>query len=252
MSPTILQLIAAIPTDPHSYGPWWASTRGRALAERLGGGLADAVARGVRARTGRSIDPGVVLGLAVEALTPPSQLLRGLRSPATADPTAYLVRSLVNALAREIGSDVRLDAVASSLAQHARRAPVAVRLPVALRAVHRELLPGTPPRLRPTLAVVVARIADRAAEGSLSRLHTRSALDAELLALGWSGEQLRALVNAVIGARPDHARSSLLAGFLVSEDWRPRASPAHRRAIEAYGRRMARAETARERVPAAA
>jgi len=237
---SLRDLIAAIPADLATYGPWWASPPGRALVRHVGGAIALAVVRGVRARTARSLDPGVVLGLVVEALAPPSQLARGLRSPATRDPAAYLARSLVNALARELGSELELDDGVPAMCERVA-APVA--LAAASRAVCRELRPLTPGRLRPSLPLVVERVVDRAAEGSLSRLHTRTALDERLLRLGWSREQLRALVNVVIGARPDHSRASLVAGFLGRADWRPRDSPAHRAALDGYARRMARAES---------
>ncbi|HWK20972.1 MAG TPA: hypothetical protein VNR37_09445 [Microbacteriaceae bacterium] len=241
---TLRRLVAAVPSDPREYGAWWGGASGRALAARIEAEVAAPVARGVRARTGRFVDPGVVLGLVVESFAPPSQLVRAVRSPSTQDPGAYLGRSLVNALSREIGteSEVELDAVSRRPAPRRRIAPV--ELATAVGAVHRALRPGTPARLHGSLARVLERVVDRAQDGSLSRLHTRTALDEGLLGLGWSREQLRALVNVVIGARPDHARASLLVGFLIHEEWLPRASPVHRAALDAYARRMARAEAA--------
>lgn len=236
-------LISTIPSDRAGYGSWWDSPSGRALAARVGGATADAVARGVRARTGRSVDPGVVLGLVVEAFAPPSQLVRGLRSRATRDPLAYLGRSLVNALSRELGTDRSIDIGEAQWGVSGERGAAPIDLASAILAVCRELLPGTPRRLRPTLAAVVERVANEATDGSLSRLHTRTAIDEGLLRLGWSAGQLRLLVNAVIGARPDHARASLIAGFLTDEDWRPRESPVHRAAIGNYARRMAHSES---------
>lgn len=238
------RLVVDIPGGRADYGAWWDSRSGRLLANRIVTDLAAPVARGVKARTGRSVDHGVVLGLVVEALVPPSQLVRALRSPATADPLAYLVRSLVNALAREIGTEAGIDLNEVSWAEESRTRTTRMALTAAVRAVLRELLPGTPPRLRPTLPDALERVVDRARDGCLSRLHTRMALDERLLALGWSREQLRVLVNAVVGTRPDHARTSLLAGFLTGNDWRPRTSPIHRGAIDAYARRMAKWELA--------
>lgn len=251
-APELRELIAAIPSDPSAYGPWWDSPTGRVLATHVGGRVARAVVRGVRVRTGRWLEPELVLGLVVEAFAPPSQLVRGLLSSATGDPDAYLSRSLANALAREIGPDRSIDTteVRWGAATGARAVPIS--LASAIEAVCRELLPVTPRRLRPTLAEVVDQIVDRAIDGSLSRLHTRTALDERLRRLGWSCDQLRALVNVVIGARPDHARASLVAGFLTREEWRPRESPVHRAAIGAYARRMARSEASIARVSAAA
>jgi len=214
--------------------------------------MADAVVRGVRARTGRAIEPAAVIGLVVEALAPPSQLVRGLLAPATEDPGAYLARSLVNALAREVGTDWSIDPVDDRWCGPSAASGEPVGLSTAGDAVRRVLLPCTPARLRPTLATVIEHVVDRATDGSLSRLHTRTAVDERLRRLGWSREQLRALVNVVIGARPDHARASLIAGFLGDEDWRPRESPAHRAAIDAYARRMARSEAGRTTGSAAA
>jgi len=237
-------LLADLPGQPSGYGPWWGSARADgllALAQRL----APAVALAARRRTGLSVDPDVVLGLLVDALAPPSQLRRALLAPSTADPVAYLCRSLANALARELGPEATIDpSVPRSLAAlpPSPAGRPSRRLDRALRAVLRALDPRTPRRLRPTLEQLVEHVVDRAADGALSRLHTRIAADAGLHERGWTPAHLRALVNAVIGARPDHARTSLVAGFLIDPEWRPSASPTHRAALAAYERRMARAE----------
>lgn len=238
--------IAAIPRDRRDYGPWWASPTGRRLHARLQCTVAEPVARAASARSGRRIEPDEVIGLAVEALAPPSQLARALRSPATADPEAYLVRSLTNALVREQGGELTLEACRDARVAPASARASEPRVLLAIELVSRTLAPLTPSRLRPSLPAVVERIVDRAADGALSRLHARATRDGRLLELGWTEAQLRALVNVVVGARPDHARSSLVAGYLRSEDWHPSASRDHRGALERYARRMHRCEVVHE------
>jgi len=239
-------LAAAIPRDRRDYGPWWAGPTGRRLLARLQGTVAEPVARAASARSGRRIEPDEVIGLAVEALAPPSQLARALRSPMTADPEAYLVRSLANALVREQGGELTLEACRDARVAPASARTGEPRIVLAIELVCRTIAPLTPSRLRLSLPAAVERIVDRAADGALSRLHARAPRDGRLLDLGWTEAQLRALVNVVVGARPDHARSSLVAGYLRSEDWRPHASGDHRAALKRYARRMHRSEVVHE------
>jgi len=237
---SLRRLIASVPSAPAAYGPWWESPDGRRLAAAIHANLAGPVVSGVRNRTGRGIERAEVLGLVVEAFAPPSGLLRGLRSAVTERPIGYLVRSLVNALSRETGWELQEipPDFASTGAQGTSR-----RLAAAILATTAALEPLTPSRLRPSLGRGIEQLVDRALDGALSRLHTRAAQDAELHRLGWGPTQIRALVNAVIGPRPDHARASLIAGFLAVPDWRPEESPAHRGALHSYARRMLRAES---------
>jgi len=233
-----------MPTRADEYGAWWRGAEGRRLGAAITADVAPVVAALVRGRTGRAVEAGAVLGLAVEALAPPSSLLRGLLSPATSRPLDYFGRSLVNALVRELAWPGVALAAGESLPDAARLRSER-RLEAATASVAGTLLPLTPERLRRTLARAVERVIDEAAEGRLSRVHTALAQDEELWRLGWRPDHIRALVNAVIGARPDHARASLAAGFLLDPRWRPAESLPHRRALGDYARRMARAEVRR-------
>jgi len=220
-------LLARLPADRAAYAPWLAGADGRELAALLAA----------------SVGPDAV-GLGILALAPPSPLTRG--ALAAERPHAYLRRSIAHAAARE-AAGASLPGLPEELpAPEPTRSRLDGRLPAAVAATCDALGPRTPVRLVPVLESAIEALADRATRGRLSHLHTEAARDPALLSLGFAPAQLRALANAVLGARPDHSRASLLAGFLVDPAWRPEESPPHRAAIAAYQRRMTHAERLRE------
>ncbi|MFE6967230.1 hypothetical protein ACFVAJ_19280 [Agromyces sp. NPDC057679] len=84
---------------------------------------------------------------------------------------------------------------------------------------------------------LVSYFAERG-DRNLSHLHSAAAKDPDLLELGYCRREILAAANAVLGARPRHWESSLLAEVIRDRDWTPEVSASHRASIEKFRRRM--------------
>jgi hypothetical protein len=233
--------LESIPSSPDEQGAWWATSDGRwlhtRLTERISKGLAASFAR----RYGATFEPDDVTNTAVCVLARELALASLRRAD---DQWAYLYQVLRHEMLQQMGSWVSQELDPDRATEVVVDGPDPERVTVSDAVVRtleclREV---TPEPLRAALPEAVSYFAENG-DSRLSHLHTRSARDVTLTGLGLSREQILALANIVLGARPNHGDTSLLGGYLRDAHWNPRTSPAHRRALEKYQARMLRATT---------
>lgn len=243
-APTLTESLALIPPAIGEYGPWWGSQDGTALLDNIHSRLSGRVARTVFTRYGVLYERTDVTHSAIVLLSDP-QVMAAVAG--AVDPWAYLRRVLQRELTRQVGPFRRvpnsIEALYTLYDQPVSERPY-TDLMKAAHLTSQCLLNLTPLADRPHLDEVVSYLARRGGH-RLSRAGTEVSRDADLLALGFTARQLRAVVNAVIGSHPDFSTNSLLAGYLCDSSWDPWASPGHARALQLYERRMHRDEMAK-------
>ena len=238
--PRALQdVLGTIPPAAGEYGQWWAGEQGCALLEEIRDRISGRVVNTVFALYGVRYDRDDVTHSAITLLSDPG-LAASVRN--AADPWAYLFRVLKRELTGQVGAFLRAPYnVKTFFALNS--IPIPERpytdLMTAARHTWQVLFDHTPAGCRGHLFEVVAYLARRGGH-RLSRAGTELSHDPDLLALGYSGSQLRAIANAVLGSRPDFGTNSLLAGYLKDQEWDPLATKAGRRAVRLYGLRMSR------------
>ena len=236
---TLPDVLATIPPAAGEYGPWWASELGCALLEEIRTRVSGRVVNAVQSLYGVRYEKDDVTHSAITLLSDP-HLVAAVQD--AADPWAYLFRVLKRELTRQVGSFRRAPYNIETFFT-LNSIPIPERpytdLMVAARHTWQVLVGYTPPEGRRHLLEVITYLARRGGH-RLSRAGTELSNDPALLALGYSGHQLRAIVNAVIGSRPDFGTNSLLAGYLKDQDWDPLATAAGHRAVHLYELRMSR------------
>lgn len=232
----LLDALKTIPDKIEAYGDWWKTDEGIWLLEAIRTRIGEPVTSHVHRYYGVEYDTRDVANTAVVALSNP--VVRSKISKAT-DPWAYLYVALRRKMVRSAGNffRVELDAGDRRFFYEDTTSSNQPQIVDAIQDTLDCLLPLTPPSLRQPVIDCVYYFAERG-HARLSHLFTRSSKDNALLSLGLTREQILAVGNIVIGARPDHGRTSILAGYLKDADWSPYQSDPHRNALRKYSERL--------------
>ena len=240
------RLVASIRAIPagDGYGPWWASDDGVWLFETIRWRIGRPVVNYVHRTFGVEYDPLDVANTAVVALNGPR--VRDRVCEAT-NPWAYLYVSLRRKMVGMAGPFFRAEIDVTDFA-FSYEDPTGESKPKLLDAIQDTiscLLPLTPEPLHSGLIEGVYYFAERG-HTRPSHLFTRATRDPALLRAGLNREQILAIANVVMGARPNR-NASILAGYLQDPNWSPDDARRHRLAIEKYQYRMQRSLTPRPR-----
>jgi hypothetical protein len=229
-----------VPEYGAGYGAWWGTDDGQWLHAMINDLIGVPVVKQVRRLYDASYESSDVANNAVAALS--QNFVRAAVQRAD-DPWAYLYTTLKRELSGQAGrffrtemsEDITIANIESD--SHGRtNITEAIHLTAAcLREI-------TPKHLIPGMNEAVFFFAEHG-HSRLSHLFTASTHDGELATLGLARHHILAIANAVLGSRPNHSESSILAGFLIDESWDPRASVPHRRALEKYAARITKPTT---------
>lgn len=236
----LVESLRSVPADADLARAWWKTDQGAALLTQITDHVASPVVSSVWRELSVEIDPAEVASTAWLLLSPERPvLLTRLTEDATSNAWAYLFTSIKNQMLDDVGRFFRReltdDRTYTPTEEVFRREST---LDFVVDATVNALAPYTPSFLQPTLLSAVDWLADTASHGRLSYLHSRAGASPEMEAFGFGGDRARALANVTVGTRPDHARNSLFAGFLLHPHWDPRFSPRHSSAIREYANRM--------------
>lgn len=232
----LVTVIRAIPNE--RYGAWWGTDDGIWLHAAIRDRIGPTVVGYVHSLYGVEYEALDVAQTAVSLLE--SATVRE-RIASANNPWAYLYVSLQRKMISSGGAYFRAQ-MTSLLTVPVAASGGESNTPSMLDAVQEtvnRLKPVTPASLHGALTEGVFYFAERG-HSRLSHLFTQSTRDVDLLELGFNRDQILALANVVLGARADHGRTSLLAGFLSGEDWSPDGSTTHQRALDKYRTRMLR------------
>lgn len=218
-------------TDPE-YGQWWAGETGQWLYSQIGERVGAPLARRVNTTYGTGQDSLDVTNTAVVVLR--RQAVHDYIR-AAADPWAYLAGVVKREVTACAGTFFRARLAPSAEASAPALPPVrmreAVEATIATIAPYCDLERGT-------LSEAVWYFAENG-HTRLSHLFTDATKDPELTGLGLCREQILAIANVVLGARPGH-EASLLGAFLLDADFAPATSLPHVAALRKFSRRIAR------------
>jgi len=236
----LVEALRLVPSDANAAMLWWESVEGVSLLAQIADHMALPVVCSVRRELSVEIDPDEVRSTAWLLLSPERPvLMRHLLSGDTDSAWAYLFTSVKNQVLDDVGrffrrelSDDHMPAVNGIDDEQWHSLDEVVHQTV------QTLQPYTPRSLHAGLMPAVAWMADTATQGRLSHLPTTAGRSDELARLGFGGQRARTLANVTVGARPDHATTSLFAGFLLHPEWDPRYSPRHAASIREYAKRM--------------
>jgi hypothetical protein len=231
------EALDSIPADPTKFGRWWGTVNGAWLLEHIEARVGITIAARFSSQYGAAFEPRDIAHTAVLILEQETALA-GLR--AADNQWAYLYQMLRNEMFRQMGTRgiIGVDFDQLALTSYEDVGTIDAVEDAIVRTID-VLAPLTPQPVRRHLAEAVAYFADRG-QSRLSHAHTISARDEELTGLGLTRPQILALANVVLGARPRHGETSVLAGFLLDSDWNPETSVAHRAALKKYRARMLR------------
>lgn len=227
-------ILDSIPTGS-DYGRWWGSEDGRWLLDRISARIACHLAPQFSRKYGTSFDVEDIAHNCVVLLSAEQSLL-ALRN--SRDQWAYLYITLRNDLFKQMGTRgvarVDFDQVGQNEVIHEDERP---DVDDAIEQTANLLRPLTPAAVRPHLSEVITYLAERG-QSRISHAHTASANDEEITRLGLARPQILALANVVLGARPHHGETSILAAYLKSTEWDPSTSKPHLAALSKYKHRM--------------
>jgi hypothetical protein len=231
--------IESITSSELSYGRWLGTTDAQWVLQmassRISGVIITRFARqyGIEFETSDIVNTLVVL-LANDRIVASIEL--------ASDQWAYIYQVLNNEMLKQMGTR---GTASIDLADRLAEVEESYEMPDVQSAMDltvETLTPLTPVALRPHLREVVEYLAERG-QSRISHAHTESANDADLIGLGLERHHILALANVVLGARPNHGDSSILAGFLQNSDWKPHRSILHRIALKKYSARMKHVST---------
>jgi hypothetical protein len=244
----LVEALRLVPGNTDEAKLWWAGAEGAGLLAQIADHMAMPVVSSVRRELSVEIDADEVRSTAWLLLSPERPvLMKHLLSGDTDSAWAYLFTSVKNQVLDDVGRFFRRELsddqvlVAGGMEDDQWHS-----LDEVVHQTVQVLQPYTPRALHSGLVPAVAWMADMAVHGRLSHLPTTAGRSDELAGLGFGGQRARTLANVTVGARPDHAATSLFAGFLLHPEWDPRYSPRHAAAIREYAKRMsASADVAR-------
>lgn len=243
-APELVRLLESMPMTDPEYGAWWGTEEGRGLYEQIAERIGVPIASSLSQQFGVHHEPADVANTAFTVLR--QDFVHAYIARAT-DPWSYLAQTVKRELLQGIGAHYRAE-LSDAVLEGARvpaPAPAETSIQDAVELTYAHLAPMAPEDLHASLREAITYFAELGG-ARLSHLYTHATTDAEMTGLGLGREEILAIANAVLGARPHHGQTSLVAAFLRDPGFDPRSSLMHRRALKKFESRMASSAVRRQ------